>query len=70
MHERLTARLAELREQQRLGVERARQLEQEQSQIQATLLRISGAIQVLDEELAAEAAAAEANAMTPYAASA
>jgi hypothetical protein len=59
MRERLSARLRELREQQRLGVERLQILEREQTQLNTTLFRISGAIQVIEEELTAEQAAAE-----------
>ena len=62
-HERVQARLEELREQQRLGQTQMQQLQQEQERLQqqqaqlsATMLRISGAIQVLDQLIAAEEA--------------
>jgi hypothetical protein len=42
-------RLAVLRHELQLGEARLRELEREQLQLQQTLLRISGAIQVLEE---------------------
>ncbi|MGW3347189.1 hypothetical protein ACWDA3_28140 [Nonomuraea rubra] len=51
--ERLQARLAELRREYAVGESRLRDLLQQESALRETLLRISGAIQVL-EELAAE----------------
>ncbi|MEV0825093.1 hypothetical protein [Nonomuraea rubra] len=55
--ERLQARLAELRREYAVGESRLRDLLQQESSLRETLLRISGAIQVL-EELAAEPAPA------------
>jgi predicted nuclease with TOPRIM domain len=51
MRERLDSRLAELKAQFEQGTERLDQLEEESRQLRETLLRISGAIQVLTEEL-------------------
>jgi hypothetical protein len=47
--ERLQARLAELRREYTLGEGRLRELVQQESALRETLLRISGAIQVLEE---------------------
>ena len=47
--ERLQARLAELRREYTLGEGRLRDLLQQESALRETLLRISGAIQVLEE---------------------
>lgn len=55
--ERVRARLAELRREYALGEARLRELRAEESALRDTVLRISGAIQVL-EELAGEQGAA------------
>lgn len=49
MQEKLTARLAELQKEYQKGQERLSLLEQEMNDLKSTLLRISGAIQVLEE---------------------
>jgi hypothetical protein len=46
---RLSARLTELRREYALGEGRLRELVQQESALRETLLRISGAIQVLEE---------------------
>lgn len=51
MRERLEARLNELKDQFARGTERIDQLDAEAAKLRETLLRISGAIQVLSEEL-------------------
>lgn len=56
--ERLQARLAELRREYALGESRLRDLVQQESALRETLLRISGAIQVLEELGSAPAPAA------------
>ncbi len=60
MRERLDARLGELKEQFERGTERLDQLEEEARKLRETLLRISGAIQVLTEDLEHDASSAEA----------
>jgi predicted nuclease with TOPRIM domain len=67
MQEKLEKRLAELRKEFETGQARLRELETEQSYIRETMLRISGAIQVLEETLGKEttpddAASAQTNA--------
>lgn len=52
MEQQLRARLDELRTELDTGTTRLREIEAEAHLLQQTLLRISGAIQVLDEELA------------------
>jgi len=52
MKERLEARLAQLKEEFAAGQKMLADLEQRQATLRETLLRISGAIQVLEEELA------------------
>lgn len=47
--ERLQARLDELRQEYQLGEARLRELLQQETSLRETLLRISGAIQVLEE---------------------
>jgi hypothetical protein len=61
MRQQLEARLDELRVQAQRGQDRLAQLESDAAQLRQTLLRIAGAIQVLEEELAksADAVAAE-----------
>ncbi|MGK5110676.1 hypothetical protein [Geodermatophilus sp. CPCC 205506] len=49
--ERSRDRLTVLRHELQLGETRLRELEREQTQLQQTLLRISGAVQVLQELL-------------------
>jgi hypothetical protein len=49
----LSARLEVLRGELAAGERRLAELESERANLQATMLRISGAIQVLEEELAA-----------------
>jgi predicted nuclease with TOPRIM domain len=51
LHRKLQARLAALQGEFERGQERLAQLAQEEESLRATLLRISGAIQVLQEEL-------------------
>lgn len=51
MREQLERRLAELKKEFTAGRARATELEQQQTTLHQTLLRISGAIQVLEEEL-------------------
>ncbi len=52
MKERLRARLEELKREFETGQARLRELEAQESQLRQTMLRISGAIQVLEEALA------------------
>lgn len=49
MKDKLQLRLKALQEEYQKGQERLNELEQESSNIQSTMLRISGAIQVLQE---------------------
>jgi len=56
MRETLQRRLEDLRQEYELGKAKARELEKQQTQLQQTMLRISGAIQVLEEELSAQPA--------------
>lgn len=51
MHEQLSARLAALKSEYESGERMLVELEQKQARLRETLLRISGAIQVLEEEL-------------------
>jgi predicted nuclease with TOPRIM domain len=51
----MTERLEKLRAEFARGQEKLSQLEAEAAQLRQTMLRISGAIQVLEEELGAEA---------------
>ena len=53
-------RLAELQRELATGRERLHELERETGQVQQTVLRISGAVQVLEELLGPEAVAAAA----------
>ena len=59
MREQLQARLEELKSEFETGQARLRELETQQARLRETMLRISGAIQVL-EELQAESASAYA----------
>lgn len=54
MRERLQARLDVLKNEFQTGQTRLRDLEQQSTQLRETLLRISGAIQVLEELLTEE----------------
>jgi predicted nuclease with TOPRIM domain len=60
MQEQLEKRLAELKKEFETGQARLRELETEQAYIRETMLRISGAIQVLEEALGQETEAGEA----------
>jgi chromosome segregation ATPase len=53
MREQLQRRVEELKKEFNTGRARLAELEQQQTTVQQTLLRISGAIQVLEEELKA-----------------
>jgi DNA repair exonuclease SbcCD ATPase subunit len=62
MKSQLEARLNELRDEYDAGTKVLADLQKKQDELRSTLLRISGAIQVLEEVLAAETTAdAEAN---------
>lgn len=52
MREQLQARLEELKREFETGQARLRDLETQEARLRETMLRISGAIQVLEEELA------------------
>ena len=54
MEDKLRRRLEELKKEFETGQTRLRELEAEQSYMRETLLRISGAIQVLEEALSPE----------------
>ena len=60
MQEQLKQRLEELKKEYAIGQARLRQLEEEQNRVGETMLRISGAIQVLEEALGEEARPDEA----------
>jgi uncharacterized coiled-coil protein SlyX len=60
MHEQIENRLDALRREMAFGEERMQDLEQQVAKLRETMLRISGAIQVL-EELQSEAATAATN---------
>ena len=51
MREQLRARLEELKQEFEAGQARLRELETQEARVRETMLRISGAIQVLEEEL-------------------
>jgi len=51
MREQLQARLEELKQEFEAGQARLRELEAQEARLRETMLRISGAIQVLEEEL-------------------
>ncbi len=61
MREQLEGRLEALKKEFTAGRARSAELEQQQTALHQTLLRISGAIQVLEEELKAESQAAAHN---------
>ena len=54
MNEQIQARLEELRREFEMGQQRLNDLEGQAAQLRQTMLRISGAIQVLEEILAQE----------------
>ncbi len=54
MQEQLKKRLAELKAEFEAGQKRLAELEAQEANLRSTLLRISGAIQVLEEELGKE----------------
>jgi predicted nuclease with TOPRIM domain len=56
LRERIQQRLDELKREFEVGQARLRELEAQQAQLRETLLRISGAIQVLEESLTDDAA--------------
>jgi predicted nuclease with TOPRIM domain len=65
MREQLEARLAELKREFETGQARLRELESQAAHLRETMLRISGAIQVIEETLAGatgEGAAGDAGA--------
>lgn len=51
MHQQLTARLESLKKEFELGQKKLQELDTEANNVRSTLLRISGAVQVLEEEL-------------------
>lgn len=60
MQEQLHIRLEQLRREFQAGQARLQEMEEQQTRLRETLLRISGAIQVIEEELAkAEAGAGD-----------
>ncbi len=65
MQEQLERRLAELKTEFESGQTRLRELETEQAYIRETLLRISGAIQVLEEALGQEGGEGNATEESP-----
>lgn len=56
MNQHIEQRLADLRQEYESGQKVLAELQQKQDQVRATLMRISGAIQVLEELLQAETA--------------
>lgn len=54
MHEQLEARLAALKNEYEIGQARLKELDAEATYVRETMLRISGAMQVLQEMLDAE----------------
>jgi hypothetical protein len=69
MCERLQARLAILKNEDRIGQAKLHELEQQEISLRETLLRINGAIQVLEELLAQEKSPETANSETGNASS-
>jgi predicted nuclease with TOPRIM domain len=67
MHAQLTNRLAQLKAEYEAGEKMLVELEQKQRALRETLLRISGAIQVLEEELGRADVPAEAPAANGHA---
>ncbi len=61
MREQLQARLDELKREFETGQERLREIEAQGARLRETLLRISGAIQVLEEELNSQGATLDMN---------
>ena len=59
VQEHLQQRLDELKKEFEIGQNRLQELDRQQAQVRETLLRISGAIQVLEEVLAQHQPAAE-----------
>jgi hypothetical protein len=64
MREQAERRVSELKDELQKGQQMLAELEARQAELRQTLLRISGAIQVLDELLAGSA---QANGMLPHA---
>jgi predicted nuclease with TOPRIM domain len=64
MREQMAARLAELRGDYQLGQARLAELDREQAALRETLLRINGAMQVLEELLGQVDANGQAEATT------
>nr|WP_294526536.1 hypothetical protein [uncultured Rhodopila sp.] len=52
MNDKLQARLEQLRKEQAAGIEALNEIERKRDELRTTLLRISGAIQVIEELLA------------------
>ena len=67
MREQLQARLEELKREFETGQARLRELETQEARLRETMLRISGAIQVLEEELAQTQGADEDKGAAPAA---
>lgn len=65
MRERLEQRLAELQNELSAGQKMQTELDEKRAQLQATMLRIAGAIQVIEEVLHAEPAPALESSSTP-----
>jgi len=65
MREAMEARLASLREEREKGEQMLAELQARQAALRDTLLRISGAIQVLEEQLGSDAAPADDPLHTP-----
>jgi prefoldin subunit 5 len=65
VREQLEQRVGELRAEQQKGQQMLAELEAKQAELRQTLLRISGAIQVLEELLAGRADDARQNGLVP-----
>lgn len=65
MRTRLEQRLVELKRELEAGQKMAADLDKQRAELQATLLRITGAAQVIEELLASEAEPAPATAGAP-----